>query len=86
MVDIYRSYCCQHDMVKEDRDKGNDDDKDKSNDNKDRDNNDDKGKDSNLLLLFPPVARFLTVYLEEAHAVDEWYLPDAKGAQPGTYR
>ena len=29
------------------------------------------------------VARFLTVYIEEAHASDEWYLPHAPNAQPG---
>ena len=52
----------------------------------DRDNHKDTDLDSNdqdKSVLLPPVARFLTVYLEEAHAVDEWYLPDAKGAQPG---
>ena len=73
------------DKVK-DQDKVNDDkdvvrDDDRIND-KEKIMEDDKMKD-NLLLLLPPVARFLTVYLEEAHAVDEWYLPDAKGAQPG---
>ncbi len=31
----------------------------------------------------PAVARFLTVYLEEAHAKDEWYLPDSPDAQEG---
>ncbi len=27
---------------------------------------------------FPQVARFLTIYIEEAHAIDEWYVPNAK--------
>ena len=35
---------------------------------------------------YPPVARFLTVYLEEAHAKDEWYLPLAHNAQTGETR
>ena len=76
MVDIYRSYCCQLDKDV-DTVNGND---------MDRDNHKDTDLDSNdqdKSVLLPPVARFLTVYLEEAHAVDEWYLPDAKGAQPG---
>jgi hypothetical protein len=34
-------------------------------------------------VYYPPVARFLTVYIEEAHASDEWYLPHAHNAQPG---
>lgn len=32
---------------------------------------------------FPAVAKFLTVYLEEAHAKDEWYLPDSPEAFEG---
>ena len=80
MVDIYRSYCCQPDIAKEKEEEV----KDKKNidmgkDKKIVENND----EDTIMLLLPPVARFLTVYLEEAHAVDEWYLPDAKGAQPG---
>jgi hypothetical protein len=30
---------------------------------------------------FSKVARFLTVYIDEAHARDEWWLPDSKGGQ-----
>ena len=32
---------------------------------------------------FPAVARFLTIYIEEAHAKDEGYLPDSPGAEEG---
>lgn len=32
---------------------------------------------------FPAVARFLTIYIEEAHAYNEWWLPESPGAQPG---
>mmetsp|Transcript_29638 Transcript_29638/g.40728 ORF Transcript_29638/g.40728 Transcript_29638/m.40728 type:complete len:141 (-) Transcript_29638:793-1215(-) len=31
----------------------------------------------------PAVARFLTIYIEEAHASDEWWLPDSPEAQVG---
>ena len=31
----------------------------------------------------PAVARFLTIYIEEAHARDEWWLPEAPGAHEG---
>lgn len=31
----------------------------------------------------PAVARFLTIYIEEAHARDEWWLPEAPDAQDG---
>lgn len=31
------------------------------------------------------VARFLTIYLEEAHAKDRWYLPDSDGGRAGIY-
>lgn len=30
---------------------------------------------------FPKVARFLTIYIEEAHARDEWWLPDSAGGK-----
>ncbi len=30
---------------------------------------------------FPKVARFLTIYIEEAHAQDEWWLPDSVGGK-----
>jgi len=30
---------------------------------------------------YPQVARFLTIYLEEAHARDEWWLPDSPDAK-----
>lgn len=32
---------------------------------------------------FPVVARFLTIYIEEAHAYDEWWLPESPNAQVG---
>lgn len=32
---------------------------------------------------FPQVARFLSIYIEEAHARDEWWLWDAPDAQEG---
>ena len=32
---------------------------------------------------FPVVARFLTIYIEEAHAHDEWWLPESPGAHVG---
>ena len=32
---------------------------------------------------FPAVARFLTIYIEEAHAHDEWWLPDSPEAHVG---
>lgn len=32
---------------------------------------------------YSAVAQFLTVYLEEAHAKDEWYLPDSPDAHEG---
>lgn len=31
------------------------------------------------------VARFLTIYIEEAHARDEWYLPDTPGGRACIY-
>ncbi len=31
----------------------------------------------------PQVARFLTIYIEEAHARDEWWLPDSAGGKTG---
>ena len=31
----------------------------------------------------PAVARFLTIYIEEAHAKDEWWLPESPGAHEG---
>ncbi len=30
---------------------------------------------------YPKVARFLTIYIEEAHARDEWWLPDSTGGK-----
>jgi hypothetical protein len=32
---------------------------------------------------FPAVARFVTIYIDEAHAHDEWWLPDMPGAHVG---
>ena len=32
---------------------------------------------------YPAVARFLTIYIEEAHAYDEWWLPESPGACVG---
>ena len=29
------------------------------------------------------IARFLTIYIEEAHAYDEWWLPDSPNAKKG---
>ena len=34
---------------------------------------------------YPKVARFLTIYIEEAHARDEWWLPDSAGGKACIY-